>query len=134
MPGGPHDHGRVGISPGGVSQFVAIVVEAEIEAGAGAQLEQSQRQACLFGYEQTAAKDGGAARHFVGLGRVVEVVVQEIIPLTDRFFDRLPDFIRRGLMRGIGVGQVGCLTGAGEGVKAGGGAKRQRVGSGISRP
>ena len=62
------------VSPGDFSQFKAIVVKIEVEAGAWCPVQAGPEAGALFGDEQAAAQGWRrCARDFIGLGRIVEV-------------------------------------------------------------
>jgi hypothetical protein len=79
---GADDHGRVRRAPARAVQFVAITVEAQVEARAGSHLEEAQWEAGAPRDLEKAAQEGGAARGLVRLYRVLHEHPQLVAPLA----------------------------------------------------
>src|SRR5882724_1596024 len=83
-------HRRRAVAPPRIPLLVAVVVPAQVQPRARADLEQAERQAGLARDEQEAAEERGRAPHLVGLTRAPDERAQRVAVLLERVAERRP--------------------------------------------
>ena len=86
---------RLRIAPAAaLAEIIKEIIEMEVEPGAGADLDQRQRQTPARRDDQQAAEENAGARNLVGLRRRVEKAGQLFVMATDRRANRRPECVR----------------------------------------
>ena len=106
----------------------------QVEAGAGADFEDSEGLGDQSANREKAGGKGGRACDLVGLGRALDEAENGLVMVVERTFDRVPELVAGHRCRRIGVDQIGRLAGQDESVQGTGKAKRQRIASRVSGP
>src|SRR2546422_286982 len=81
---------RRAVAPPRVPLLVAVVVPAQVQPRARAELEQAERERGLTRDEQEAAEERGRAPHLVGLTRAMDERTQRVAVLLERVAERRP--------------------------------------------
>lgn len=106
----------------------------QVEAGAGADFEDSEGLGAQSANREKAGGKGGRACDLVCLGWALDEAENGLVMIVKCTFDRAPKLVVGHRRRRIGIDQIGGLSGQDESVQSAGKAKRQRIASRISRP